>query len=511
MKKIKMALLVSSTFALPLYATLSPEVACQFDSSKSCTLVLDLLNAKSVDGLYYFAPTNYDHRVSGEINVYDATKVNRNNSGLLVQADRINPGFWRSGEIMTRSYLTSPPWNAPTPSAVWTTKQSTHGYLEVSLDMPKCIESDDGRCQAGTNPVEYNRGLWPAIWMMPTMGANWPQNGELDIMEAYSAYTNFDTTTGALHFNGNDAQCGGSDCVGQGYALTQTKFPQPAFNQPHTWGFEWQKDAQSTNNGYLMTGFVDNVKQWGPIRTDTLPADGANAMRRAFNDPDGGLYLIVNLAVGGPYSGPPHPQLKTSSMTIRAMNIYNINTNTPSVTNCSPPLNINNGYTADKKSITLNWQAPSDGSKVINYQIKDWSKKLLWQGSQLNWTDKTLPGVSGNYTYLLSSVCADKSSSDLSYSVTIPELVQCNMPLNVTTAYSSDKKSSTLKWNPPATGLNVTSYQVKNWLKQVIWEGNTLTWTDKTLPGTNGTFTYSINSKCTNTQSSSSSVDVIIK
>ncbi|WP_131783367.1 family 16 glycosylhydrolase [Legionella gresilensis] len=470
---------------------------CPFDQAKSCELKTDILKDKSPEGLNYYSPTNYDHRMSGEINVYDVSKVIKKTDGTLtLLADLINPGFWRAGEIMTRHNLTSPPYNSPTPSTPWTTKVTTHGYLEVNVRLPFCTASADGRCQNGTNPADYNRGLWPAIWMMPTYDNEWPLNGEFDIMEAYPKDTAFNVTTAALHFNGNDPSCGGFDCRGWGYGLDSHTFPELAYKQPHTWGFEWEKDPQSTGGGYIMTGFIDNARVWGPLRTDTLPADGANAFRRGFNDPNGGFYLIVNLAIGGPYAGAPNPQMQKASMDVNSIKVYEVGSSTPT-DQCKPPINITSSYTDDLRSVTLNWNKPQDGAAVQLYRVKDWRKNLMWEGTQLTFTDKTLPGQPGKYTYFLTSVCGGQESTDIQYDVYISDSV-CNPPNNITATYTADKRSITLKWGKPTSGAAAASYEVKDWIKRLLWRGTSLTWTDKSLPGTSGKFTYFMNTICQN-------------
>ncbi len=490
--------------------TLAFSASCAFDQSKTCQLITDILQDKASSGLNYYASTNYDHRMSGEINVYDTSKVIKSTDGkLTLLADLINTGFWKSGEIMTRANLNSPPFNSPVPSEVWTTKEIKHGYLEVNINLPVCTKSIDGLCQQGKNPSAYNQGLWPAIWMMPTYDSNWPQNGEIDIMEAYPKNTAFNITTAALHFNGNSSQCGGGDCRGWGYSLDSHQFPQLAYANPHTWGFEWEQDPNSQNGGYILTGYIDNVKTWGPLKTDSLPADGAAALQRGFNDPNGGYYLIINLAVGGPYAGAPNSQMQSASMKVNSVKVYQIGGSTPT-DQCNPPIDFSSSYTPDKRNISLSWHAPGNSTNVVAYQVKDWQKRVLWKDNKLNWTDTTLPGTSGKFTYFLSSVCSNGVSKDVQYDVIIPDTPQCLPPTNINANYSSDKKSISLSWTAPAQSLPVTSYQVRDWLKRVLWQGSAMNWTDRSLPGTSGKFTYYINSVCNNQDSTMLQKDVNI-
>jgi hypothetical protein len=147
----------------------------------------------------------------------------------------------------------------------------------------------------------------------------------------------------------------------------------------------------------------------------------------------------------------------------------------------------------------------------VGYVIKDWQKKVLWQGTDLKWTDTTLPGTSGKFTYFLSSVCVNKTSKDVQYDVYIPEVTKCEPPTKIMSSNSADKKSIKLSWSKPNTGLKVSGFEVRDWLKRVLWEGNKLTWTDRSLPGSSGKFTYYINSKCNNLKSDMQQKEVYIK
>jgi beta-glucanase (GH16 family) len=403
-------------------------VACSFDSTKSCSLARDLLNDKSSSGSLYYGATNYDHRMSGEIELYNSSLVtsyqdNVNAPGQIKFLLNNNKGVYTSGEIMTRAGLHSPPFNSPNQVTPWNTKGITSGYIEVIVKMPKCDTSDDGLCQSNTNPLTYNSGLWPAIWMLPTNDSNWPLNSEIDLAEAYSQYTapTFNISTATLHFNGNDASCMNNDCVNSGYSLGVKTLAQPLFSAFHTWGMKWQTDPSSADQGYILTGYLDNVVAWGPIKTDALPADGKNALSRGFNDPNGGFYLIVNLAAGGPYAGAPNPHMQTASMYVQSIKVYNVIDTPPPA--CAAPINVQSMYSTDKKQITISWQSPSSSAAISYYQMNDWSNHLLWKGVTINdraFLDATLPGTSGTFTYNLYSVCGSSMSTGVKYNVVIP-------------------------------------------------------------------------------------------
>lgn len=397
-------------------------IPCSFNENKQCSLARNILTDKTEDSLPFFAPTNYDHRKSGEINVYDSTLVSsycdKNNEPgqLKLSAIKVNEKYWMAGEIMTRKNLDAPPYNAAMSSAVWDTSSLSHGYLEVIAKLPKCETSDDGSCETKTNPANYHSGLWPAIWLLPTNDTPWPTNGEIDIMEAYPKNTDFNVSTAALHFNGNDSRCTGGDCKGAGYRLITKTVSEKLYDKFHKWGFEWEKDPQSNQNGYIISGYFDNQQIWGPVKTDSLPADGANALSRGFNDKDGGYYLIVNLAIGGPYAGQPNPHMKSASMLVQSIKSYKVVN--PSV--CKPPVGITSSYSQDKKSVTLKWQTPAGSLPIADYQVRNWVQQVLWTGKDLTWTETTLPGKSGKYTYYLNTECGEQVSEFVKHEVIIP-------------------------------------------------------------------------------------------
>lgn len=312
------------------YAQKPIRISCPFDPAQNCTLFKDVLNDKDGAGLMYYGPTNYDHRISGEIETFDANLVqpytdNVNAPGQIKLTAVLNNNVWKSGEIMTRPNLDQPPYNSPKKIHPLTTNDIQHGYMEVKLKTPRCETSDDGLCQAGTNPQEYSRGLWPSVWMLPTHDTDWPLNGEIDIWELYQQSKPLNVSTSTLHFNGNDPRCGGNDCKFIGFDMGGgVSNNGPMYNSFHTWGFEWQPDPTSTGGGVILTEYFDGVKLWGPIKTDSLPADGPGAFRRGFHDPNGGFYIIAAVALGGGYAGNPNPHMRSATMYIQSLKVYSV-------------------------------------------------------------------------------------------------------------------------------------------------------------------------------------------
>ena len=124
-------------------------------------------------------------------------------------------------------------------------------------------------------------GLWPAFWLL---GANfprvgWPACGEIDILEYRGQEPHI--VHGSLHgpgFSGAHAVTGRWDSA-----------DHPLDGSFHVYAVEWEPER--------ITWFVDDIayQSFGP---DDLPPGG----EWVFDHP---FFLILNLAVGGHFVGPP--------------------------------------------------------------------------------------------------------------------------------------------------------------------------------------------------------------
>jgi beta-glucanase (GH16 family) len=121
----------------------------------------------------------------------------------------------------------------------------TYGFAEARVKLPK------------------GKGFWPTFWLLPVSYNSRP---EVDILEARGSNTsraNFN-----LHFAGVDT---GSSYTGPDFSAGY-----------HTFAVDWQPTA--------LVFYVDGIERWrytGP----GIP-----------NEPE---YLVLNLAIGGDYDGPP--------------------------------------------------------------------------------------------------------------------------------------------------------------------------------------------------------------
>ena len=123
--------------------------------------------------------------------------------------------------------------------------------------------------------LPYGKGLWPAIWMLPTDWeyGGWPQSGEIDIMELLG--DNARKVYGTIHYAGtsNDHQQSGGS-----FTLPSGNFVE----EYHTFIVAWDS-----------TGF-----QW--FVDDSLYFNTAKA--KPF---DKRFHLLLNVAVGGNWPGSP--------------------------------------------------------------------------------------------------------------------------------------------------------------------------------------------------------------
>lgn len=156
-----------------------------------------------------------------------------------------------------------------------------YGRMEARIKMPKGI------------------GMWPAFWMLGSdIKTNpWPACGEIDIIEAKGS--NPKTAYGTAHGPGYS----GGEGIG---GLTAMKtFNYSGFN---TYAIEWMPD---------QIKWLLNEKVYFTLNKKDV---GTNDW--VFNKE---FYLILNVAVGGQFTGDIDPDLKSGSMAVDWVRYYSIN------------------------------------------------------------------------------------------------------------------------------------------------------------------------------------------
>lgn len=150
----------------------------------------------------------------------------------------------------------------------------TRGYTSARLNTAGKKDWLYGRVDVRAR-LPYGRGLWPAIWMLPTdwVYGGWPASGEIDIMELLGQETT--KIYGTIHWGVDAAhhqQSGTSFTLGSGTFA----------GSYHLFSLEWTADS--------LKWFIDN-KQYFSHAT--------------FQPFDKRFHLLLNVAVGGNWPGSP--------------------------------------------------------------------------------------------------------------------------------------------------------------------------------------------------------------
>lgn len=146
--------------------------------------------------------------------------------------------------------------------------------------------------------VPDGRGLWPAFWMMGENGRSWPHNGEIDIMEIVGSEPS--TVYGTLH---------GSWSTGTNGLGGHTSLPagQKFADDFHVFAVEWSPQA--------IVWMLDG-KKYFEVQKSKMPA-GKNWI---YDHP---FYMLLNLAVGGDWPGPPNASTKfPATMLVDYVRVY---------------------------------------------------------------------------------------------------------------------------------------------------------------------------------------------
>lgn len=135
----------------------------------------------------------------------------------------------------------------------------TYGYFEARLKLPK------------------GKGTWPAFWMMPANGNDWPHCGEIDIMEEVGCNPNY--TSSSIHCTTYNHTIGTQK--------TAERLTPGAEDEFHVYALEWTPD-------FIRT-YVDG-KQLFHFANDGKGDQNSWPFDKPFHP-------ILNLAWGGSWGG----------------------------------------------------------------------------------------------------------------------------------------------------------------------------------------------------------------
>jgi beta-glucanase (GH16 family) len=191
----------------------------------------------------------------------------------------IGAGGWGNGEA---EFYTSRPENARIENGMLVIearqeKYEGSYYTSARLKTQGLQSFQYGRIEARLQ-VPSGDGLWPAFWMLGADfdGKNWPDCGELDIMEYVGREP--DLIMGTAHGPGYSGALGLGQWNRQKYNIA---------DEFHTYAIEWQPDQ--------IRWFYDGTEYYTLTRADV------GDRKWVFDHP---FFILLNLAVGGQLAGP---------------------------------------------------------------------------------------------------------------------------------------------------------------------------------------------------------------
>jgi beta-glucanase (GH16 family) len=206
---------------------------------------------------------------------------------------------WGNSEL--EDYCAWSSWLSPCTASAPNAYVGTDNYLHIAARQPSPGVYTSARLKTqGLFSFQYGRiefkaqvpeakGFWPAAWLMGNNIATsaWPACGEMDVLERIDAASAPDWNAGSIH--------------GPGFTGTNLgtlyHFPSgQAASSWHTYGMIWTKGSVSY--------YVDDPSK--PYATYT-PSSLSQLSGAAWPfDAGQSNFIILNLAVGGSWPGPPN-------------------------------------------------------------------------------------------------------------------------------------------------------------------------------------------------------------
>lgn len=185
-------------------------------------------------------------RVNSELQSYNYDKVNCLNNELIISTtnDKYNI---QSGRVNSKNKI-----------------EVKFGYIEALIKFSPAL------------------GLWPAFWMLGNNGQNWPNCGEIDIMEwvGWNPQSIFGTLHGPGYNGGNAYGSGQKNLLGKNLG-----------NEYYKFAIEWKPNE--------IKWFLNDIHYF--TATPSELARLKNNSQWVYNDRP--FYFIINNAVGGNFGG----------------------------------------------------------------------------------------------------------------------------------------------------------------------------------------------------------------
>jgi len=154
-------------------------------------------------------------------------------------------------------------------------------YTSARLQTKERFAQTYGKFEARIK-IPEGAGIWPAFWMLGDDFdvSGWPKCGEIDVMENVGSEPS--VVRGTLHGPGYSGEHG----ISGSYELPAGQHLSGDF---HVYAIEWEPD--------LIRWFIDS-RLYHTVSRANLPPRA----RWVFDHP---FYLVLNVAVGGNWPGPP--------------------------------------------------------------------------------------------------------------------------------------------------------------------------------------------------------------
>jgi uncharacterized protein (TIGR03437 family) len=221
------------------------------------------------------------------------------NGNLVIRAVRDSQGNYTSGRLQTGAGGAS----SGTANTNW-----QYGLIEARMKLP------------------FGKGVWPAFWALGQgFGLlDWPDCGEIDIMENYGPYLNNSTiNNGTIHGPGTAtaSRAGSASAYGEG-ASVALPVGETVFDDYHIYSIQWSQDS--------VTFYLDGAAYKTLTRASLAPGN-----IWVFNAP---FFILLNVAIGGPTtflgtpdSAQPFPNQDLLVDYVRVYQTANLPAHTPAI------------------------------------------------------------------------------------------------------------------------------------------------------------------------------------